>query len=633
CATDDCLVHAYKIGHHLDQNRKPCDDFTAFVCSAWQQKSRGIATSGILEDTLFDWLAEVTDTLTRNSLRLRVGSKLQAMFSSCVGRIREDKKAAIQVARTFMADRGLSWPDKSPVNLNALEVLLELAVNWMIPLWVQIILLPATESRPRMIQIGHSTLVDAQYRLLRMITDYDGLAYVVYWNNFYDAFYANTTSDRFKEDQFKRDLTNQKVILRYLYRARKTEIREIPFVTSLRSMPNSTNWINGLSKVYKLSNPISADDKVFFTDKRLWDHIDAILREFANDKLVAQLSWSLAQLSGIVAMDTLFSTLFGSEEYASNFLPLMCSAEMNFVYHQLFMENTAQTKFTIEERENVDSFLGQMTEEAVTLVNSSNWIDKGSKDFLIGKVMETTTNIWPNNTSALYDNIPDNKNYFVSFWVETRKSMQTIPISTKHGRTARRHGLDAVFPEYNYLLNAIQLSVALLRSPLYYRRGTKAMMYGGIGFLYASQIVHAFDENGICFGASGFSGGPPFSVVTREAFVRKAFCGTSDSHVVLCAPTERNSTIFPSLPALQIAYLGFQKALALGGDLRLKNFEGYTPEQVFFITLCHTTCYHDVIFGGRGGCNEILRHFPPFADAFNCPLLSGMNPQEKCEMF
>ncbi|CAN8005025.1 unnamed protein product, partial [Ixodes hexagonus] len=633
CATADCLGHAYKIGHRLDQNKKPCDDFSAFVCSAWEQKSRGIGTSGTLEDTLFDWLAEMTDVLRKNSSRLRVDSKLQAMFSSCVGRIIEDKTSTLQVARTFMADRGLSWPDISPANVNALEVLVELAVNWMIPLWFQISLLPATESRPRMIQIGHSMLVDAQYRLFRTIIDYDPVAYALYWSSFYDAFSTNNDSDRFKEDQYERDLNNQHMILRSLYRERKGEIRDIPFVTSLGSMTNSTFWINGLSKVYKLSDTISADDKVFITDKRLLDHIDGIFHRFANDELVAQLSWSLAQFSGIVAMDALVSSLLGSKQYASNFLPLLCSAEALFVYHQLFMESTAQT-FPVEERESLDTFLGQITEEAVALVNSSNWIDKGSKDFLIEKLRETTTKIWPgNDTSTFYENIPDNETYFVSFWVETRRSLQTIPISTEYGRTVRRHGLDATLPEYNYLLNAIQLSVALLRPPFYYRQGTKAMKYAGLGFLYAKQLAHAFDENGICFRASGFSGAPAFPLETREAYVRKAFCGTSDSHVVLCAPKERNGSIFPSLPALQIVYSGFKKALDVGVDLRLKNLEGYTPEQVFFITLCFTTCYHDVVSGRSGGCNEFLRHFPPFAEAFHCSLLSGMNPQEKCETF
>ncbi|KAL3186494.1 hypothetical protein MRX96_027532 [Rhipicephalus microplus] len=129
---------------------------------------------------------------------------------------------------------------------------------------------------------------------------------------------------------------------------------------------------------------------------------------------------------------------------------------------------------------------------------------------------------------------------------------------------------------------------------------------------------------------------PGFLRPTTPAELRDRLCGSL--HGVLLPRTlpapQRTSSLYPLLPALEIAYDAYKRFRNAEQDLPLRGLEDYSAEQVFFLTACHATCWensskHRV----SPECSDAVRNFAPFAEAFKCPAGSPMNPRERCRLF
>ncbi|KAH9378053.1 hypothetical protein HPB48_010605 [Haemaphysalis longicornis] len=95
-----------------------------------------------------------------------------------------------------------------------------------------------------------------------------------------------------------------------------------------------------------------------------------------------------------------------------------------------------------------------------------------------------------------------------------------------------------------------------------------------------------------------------------------------------------NRSLFPEIPALEVAYAAYLDAVRNSGGVPQGIAPGLSGEQVFFSTLCYMTCSLTDDHGfGQADCNKAVRNFPAFAQAFQCPSGSAMNPERKCSFF
>ncbi|KAH7946152.1 hypothetical protein HPB49_020701 [Dermacentor silvarum] len=176
--------------------------------------------------------------------------------------------------------------------------------------------------------------------------------------------------------------------------------------------------------------------------------------------------------------------------------------------------------------------------------------------------------------------------------------------------------------QYNQALLKTAIAPVSLDPPFFYHNGTTAMLYGGLGFLFARCLFFALDV--VAQIADATNRNTP--VADESGHLEKA---------VRCQqPEVDQETLYPFLPALEVAHAAYKKALNGSQDARLKGMEQYSGEQVFFLTMCHTLCEED----GRGSawspaCNAAAREFEPFAKAFGCESGSSMNPKKKCNFF
>ncbi|EEC11290.1 endothelin-converting enzyme, putative [Ixodes scapularis] len=633
CDTEDCLDYAYRINQMLNRNLNPCKNFSAFVCSSWAENNQNIAAGSVTDGVIQKWLKEIISALQSddfNASVMEAGKKAKAEFVSCMNRTHEDQREVLSSLRNFMTQRGLSWPDKSPANISALHVLIDLDVNWLVPFWFRVHILPTYDSRPRAIQISPSALTHIWHLQHRSVADYSVTAYTIYWS-FVFSLLAPEKDASLYAFQAKHDFQLQEQVVSELQRE---PITWEPYVTSIKALPRYQDWLTGLKKVFETAVPLHADVTVYITDKRHFDRMSGILERFSNDQLIAHISWWFAQFGGIIAISEALVGFYGSRAEAAQKRVDLCARGVESVYYPLLTSTFARKYIGRETTRSVNNLLGKIEEASIARVSSSKWIEEDVRRNIISKIKNVVTEVWlekglsSESVTEMYKEFPNKANSFLDFWIKTRIAMRRYLSRTRY-RLSSFSKLDShrLF-EYNYYLNSILMHLTILTPPLYYLKGTKSMLYGGLGFWYSDLLVRSFDPHGVCIDAHDLLANASQSSHTERTYVEKAFCGSLRKSKA-CPPPDIKNSVFPHLPALDITYAAYEKAVAVQKDFRLKLLEQYSPEQVFFITVCHNTCQTDI----QERCNQFMKNFQPFADAFNCPLGSEMNPAKKCDFF
>lgn len=186
------------------------------------------------------------------------------------------------------------------------------------------------------------------------------------------------------------------------------------------------------------------------------------------------------------------------------------------------------------------------------------------------------------------------------------------------------HNYNCRYLRYDYLLNEVPIAIGALAEPLYYHNATASIVYGGLGSAFATELVRAFDDEGIQFDDLG-SRSDWWSMKSLIQYRKKQNCILS------------GESVFPQVPALEVTYKAYKEVLARdpssNGNLALAPVQEYTGEQIFFLTFCHVQCRLERGTRSSEFCNKAVKNFPPFAEAFLCSEGSNMNPVRKCPFF
>ncbi|XP_075741954.1 uncharacterized protein LOC142794052 [Rhipicephalus microplus] len=160
CQTTDCIQHADLFAHWLNTSIDPCEDFAAFVCSAWSHRAqyrRGESTS-VRQEVVLDFTEKLAETIGAGMTQIPVGSKPLAMFRTCI-EVTAHSAHSKDVIRRFLADEGIPWPmsTHSPPSGTApspLEILMRFAIKWQLPLWFNVLVLPELAGGHRVVLIA-----------------------------------------------------------------------------------------------------------------------------------------------------------------------------------------------------------------------------------------------------------------------------------------------------------------------------------------------------------------------------------------------------------------------------------------------------------------------------------------------
>lgn len=133
------------------------------------------------------------------------------------------------------------------------------------------------------------------------------------------------------------------------------------------------------------------------------------------------------------------------------------------------------------------------------------WLDEKTKHVAQQKLLRVRTALWPpadfltnKVLEDIYGKFPESNNTtFTNLWIAARRTGRNL-LGTTAGVFAQSISESTALPYVQYMhpLNEVRLAVGALAPPLYYREGTKAMLYGGLGYFYAKKLINTVDSAG-----------------------------------------------------------------------------------------------------------------------------------------
>lgn len=167
--------------------------------------------------------------------------------------------------------------------------------------------------------------------------------------------------------------------------------------------------------------------------------------------------------------------------------------------------------FSQEDKEAVEGIIAQILEEYETIIMGQDWMSQETKEKAIRKL----------ETMEVKIGYPDP-------WPEEKDRMQVVPVSeggslmsnfvtslkasVEHERDKLGHEVDrsewsdvpqTVNAYYDPANNEIVFPAAILQAPFYDRENSDGANLGGIGYVIAHEVSHAFDSTGALYDEKG----------------------------------------------------------------------------------------------------------------------------------
>ncbi|KAH7960735.1 hypothetical protein HPB49_022686 [Dermacentor silvarum] len=640
CETEDCLVHAILLKGGLNMSVDPCYDFSAYVCSRWTQKQAAFREKvySAMDSLRYSWYHHLADTLRLGSLKLPVGKKPLAMYQMCM----DDSSSAGKHLQSPLLDNFFmnlpsGWLiqtlDKS-VSSVSLAVLL--AYKWQAPFWLTVTVLDGDRSSSgrRCVVIRPGAYLPRfliQHRIA-------AVAYGRYMKAYVTAYFSKDDVQVFNDTfiyavrDMEADLLSQlNSVLSQKKQPAQLTFGELDATVPLHGSAARGGWLRNFQEAVSLQPRLTQEDHVLLSHIPLLETLAGLVAKYGDRMLTFLLVWEFVQLYTPLSDLSLLATRFGSKTRADVYRQVYCAHHVEASFKVLVLSLSVAAGFSAANRDHIDARFDGLVSVALEKVNASTWLDDQSKVRVADKLALVKKRMWPPESllaedalEAIYANVSDNESSVAEFWIKTRRIMREMNATSDYKDASRLPGNNfPLYIDYDYIFNSVEVATGVAAPPAYYRNGTAAMFYGGLGFLMAMQLVKSIDEEGLGWAAAESIVDSILSNSSRRAYHDR----------VLCLNGSGTKRVFPEIPALEIAYSALETSnlderehLALAPDL---------PEgKVFFLTICYMTCtapgHSDPM---AADCNKLAQNSEYFARVYHCPKGSRMNPHKKCSFF
>ncbi|CAG9772732.1 unnamed protein product [Ceutorhynchus assimilis] len=323
--------------------------------------------------------------------------------------------------------------------------------------------------------------------------------------------------------------------------------------------------------------------------------------------------------------------------------------------------------FSQAKRENALSLINNLQSTFKQIIEETNWMDDESKEAAQSKAKNIITLLaYPE-----FINNPETLDYFyenlqITTWnhFENAKNIRAFQqaytlnmIKTRNRKTWEKSPFVAN-AYYNRQNNRIIFPIAMLNH-IFFEGSANILDYSRIGMIIAHEITHGFDRQGFLYNPEGVIE-PWWSNETIVNFRNNSQCFV-DQYASYFIP-EINGTIsgtgslnenLADNGGLRTAYRAFKEKIL--STVRksypvLLGSKEFTAEQMFFVgygtmwcssesisylkslqTSCETTSTCHARSQMR--VNGVVSNMEEFAEAFNCPAGSPMNPDTKCRLW
>uniref|UniRef100_A0A224YC97 Endothelin-converting enzyme n=1 Tax=Rhipicephalus zambeziensis TaxID=60191 RepID=A0A224YC97_9ACAR len=617
CGTKDCREQAARIAMNIDAKRDPCQDLYAYTCGgAKASDSKGSLMSSYVE-SVKGFIQRGLVPEERNSSG--AAYKAYSAFNACLSRSAGVVDAAKPFAE-FMSARKIPWPSSAPLDADPLDVLVDLAVNWRVPLLFDVRLLYTERENPLVVTIEHV----GDVALLRMeqlsasdlsVGEYDNLLRSVAGYLRQGALLSDEDCRQLRQDEGA--VRNNVTLI-----ARSEEQEEVDvFVASVNDsvLEMGPTWLTLLRRHLGRDVELSPSTKLLAHSGRHFHAVLTLLASVPRERLLNVIGWTFA-----------YSYLWLVNPDSDHFQPgkesdvfdvqVACFLAVQESYGTLLVAPQFLAYFHQQaNRQRLFDLWNETTQAFVRAVLASRSLANATKHWAVEKILQRTRRqLWPPEPffhaellDELYEGFPaamtTSSGLFKSLF-ESRRAARRILRNSYYGRLLTG---SVRWPEkevrYWYGGDLLRVGLSALFPPSYYRDDAGVSAYSGLGFQIARALVRTVDERGRTDGTA------------KDEWKQVAKCRLDSANTSL----ERDAVA--RLFALDVALA----ALRSNAQNRLDGLEGLeklTGLQTFYVNFCGKFCGHR---RGSELCN-VAMNASEFGDAFECPAAPSARKDRRC---
>ncbi|XP_066258701.1 neprilysin-2 isoform X4 [Euwallacea similis] len=319
--------------------------------------------------------------------------------------------------------------------------------------------------------------------------------------------------------------------------------------------------------------------------------------------------------------------------------------------------------FNEEARQNAKEMVADIREEFEEILKKVDWMDEKTKQNAMDKAKSMSTHIgYPDEMLddkklvEFYQDLELDENKYLRSILNltlfgTRLSFKRLrqPVNKTDWIT---HGRPAVVNAfYSAIENSIQFPAGILQGVFFNADRPRYMNYGAIGFVIGHEITHGFDDQGRQFDKNG-NLVDWWQEETKKAFVEKAQCiidqygnySVPELNLNLNGINTQGENI-ADIGGIKESYLAYRKWISRNGEEPFLPGLKYNGRQMFWISAASIWCsatreeeLRQVVITDEHAPDKYRVIIPIgdmeyFAQDFNCPKGSTMNPTHKCEVW
>lgn len=319
-------------------------------------------------------------------------------------------------------------------------------------------------------------------------------------------------------------------------------------------------------------------------------------------------------------------------------------------YHHYFRTN--RHKFD-QQRALAVHMLDEVKVQFRETLKAAAWIDNSTRNLLMRKLANVHALVgyteWLLNATNIYnfyemDNAPKNGPFLERLvYHRVHKYNQQVKELFQHRNTEIWQDINAETVNAAYHIRDIDVKVyaGMLLEPFSYLGAPIYVNYGTVGFVAGHEIIHAFDDRGITIDEHGVD----FEKDQWSNGTRQEFNQRMQSLIDFYAKTfqvngshTRNENLADT-SAARFSFKSYRREQGPTKACVLPGFEKYTNDQLYFLSFASIWCNNNkydpnsIYSNNHARVNGPLMNLDEFAEAFQCPHGSKMNPMQKAPVW
>ncbi|ORX79341.1 zincin [Anaeromyces robustus] len=427
------------------------------------------------------------------------------------------------------------------------------------------------------------------------------------------------------------------------------------------------NWKNYFNKEYEnlgMETRFDDDSEIVIVNPEYFKKLNGLIKETDSETIASYAEWSVVRkYSNYLAGDIM-------KELNDYYDDIYQSSKRETFCMDLFLENLdravgriyIEKAFKEEDKRNVETMISNIEETMTKRIKEMPWLDEETRKNALNKMEHFTHAIGypdyiahPKDVYEFYKDLEITPNEFVRNVINSR--VLEVTKNLEQGDDGKYYWIIPTFIVNAYSDPRVVKYVfpaGILQKPFYDPSNPDYMNYGSIGMVIGHELSHAFDNNGSNFDYEGKVNNW-WTNSTRSEFNELSQCFVdqySQYYIVDINGKEQHVNGYVSLGeniadngGLSRGYEAWKLSLennpkAKEINKKLPGLSQFTNDQLYFISFGQSWCRKSDI---KKDIDHLMNEHPPakfrvigtvanneyFAKAFNCPIKSPMNPEDK----